>query len=309
MKINPMICFIQLVVLVLSSSAFAASNDHLEQSQLHLIGGKTESLEQFRNSKPLYMKFWASWCGPCLKEMPHFEHVQTEYGDDIAVIGINLGINDTLDSANGVIERFGLTMPTAIDKTGELAKAFKFVGTPYHLLFDKNFNLVHRGHEANEVLDNRLKALANKHAPEALSSTVFEDDIAALDLPDTTQPLALFFTATWCDWYLVDENPEAATDCAQSQKAYNRLLKDRPDIQGIVISSALWTGDAEVEAYRKKYAIEADMLLDKSNKTFLAYQVKHFPTVVIIKNGSTVFRAERNTGHGSVVQQLGKWHQ
>src|SRR5690606_23892937 len=116
------------------------------------------------------------------QQMPHFEHVQQKYGDEIEVIAINIGINDDIGSINDTIKEFGLTMPMAIDASGDLAQAFRLIGTPYHLVFDKDMNLIHRGHEADSVLDSSLALVAQKQQSEILDSGVLVEKEADIPL-------------------------------------------------------------------------------------------------------------------------------
>ena len=40
---------------------------------------------------PVVLNFWASWCQPCIQEMPDFQRLHAQYGDRIAMIGVNDG--------------------------------------------------------------------------------------------------------------------------------------------------------------------------------------------------------------------------
>ncbi|MBQ4150490.1 MAG: TlpA family protein disulfide reductase [Clostridia bacterium] len=52
--------------------------------------GKEVDLSDFFG-KPIVVNFWASWCGPCTSEMPHFEKAYKEYGDEIHFLMVNVG--------------------------------------------------------------------------------------------------------------------------------------------------------------------------------------------------------------------------
>ncbi len=281
-----------LVAFVFSFSVSATTlPDKLLNIPIHLISGESISLADFKGKKPVYLKFWATWCRPCLKEMPHFEHVQNEHGESIQVIGINLGVNDDLNAVKKVIKEFGLSMPMAIDKSGDLAQAFKMIGTPYHLLFDKNMNLIHRGHEANESLDNKLALVSKTKPVDLLDIDVLSNSESNLKLTlNDGKTHALFFTATWCDWYLKDSRPSVSKNCSTAQVTVNELSKEYPNITWHGIISRLWTGDKDLLEYKNKYQIDHDLTIDKNNQLFHHYSVKDLPTLILIKNNEVILK-------------------
>jgi thiol-disulfide isomerase/thioredoxin len=60
-----------------------------------------EELERFldqEKDKTLVVNFWATWCKPCIKELPYFEAAQTKYNDDIRVILVSLDFPEKLES-------------------------------------------------------------------------------------------------------------------------------------------------------------------------------------------------------------------
>ena len=290
-KIFKLIVMVSYLGWEVSNFVVAAIPDKLLQMPipLPLMSGENASLHQFKNKKPVYLKFWATWCQPCMKEMPHFQHVQEQYGETIEVIGINLGINDDLAAVNRVIAKFGLTMPMSFDKSGDLAQAFKMIGTPYHLLFDKHMNLVHRGHSASEPLDNKLALLSQAKTVDFIDKAQLIETATDISINTADGKLhGLFFTATWCDWYLQDSRPEASKNCVQAQKMLNLLNREYPEISWHGVISRLWTGEKDLADYQKKYAISYPMAVDKSNRMFHQYTVKTLPTLVLIKGGKVI---------------------
>jgi len=281
-----------LVLVIFSVNLYAASlPDELLNIPIGLISGESVSLVEYKGKKPVYLKFWATWCQPCRKQMPQFEHVKKQYGDSIEVIGINLGINDDLNAVKEVMEEFALTMPMAIDKNGDLAQAFRLVGTPYHLLFDRNMNLIHQGHEANESLDNILSMLSQSKSVDLLDVGLLSE--RELDIKLATndgRTHALFFTATWCDWYLKDSRPEISKNCTIAQRSVNTFSRQYPNIVWNEILSRLWTGDKDLLDYKKKHAITHPLEIDKSNRLFHQYSVKDLPTLVLIKDNEVALK-------------------
>lgn len=278
--------------LVYSSLALSGEAKGFKDAEFDLIDGSSLSLKQFKGKRPIYLKFWASWCLPCLKEMPHFEAIYQQYGKSVQVISVNLGINDSPADVERIINKYGLKMPTAIDSSGELARIFNFVGTPYHLVFDKELNLVHRGHSADESLDNKIALLASQGKVEVVDSGVLSElGKDPLDLSELFKgKSAIYFTATWCDWYLKETKPSASANCEKSQLEFNKLQNKYQDIKWLVVVSNLWTGDADLAEYKNKYQLSADSYIDKDNGNFVKFGVKDFPTLVLLEEGAEQYR-------------------
>ncbi len=66
------------------------SQRKLTEFSLPDLSGKPHNIKEWQG-KVLVINFWATWCPPCLKEMPEFEALQTEYGKKgLQFIGIAL---------------------------------------------------------------------------------------------------------------------------------------------------------------------------------------------------------------------------
>ena len=106
------------------------------------LQGNTHSIKQWRG-KVVVLNFWASWCGPCRKEIPLFNQLQKEYGeDDVQFIGLAV---DTLEAVKKFIEIVPIDYPVLI---GDM-EALKLVSAygnshgslPYTVLIDRNGNI------------------------------------------------------------------------------------------------------------------------------------------------------------------------
>ena len=82
--------------------------------------------------KPVVLNFWASWCGPCKSEMPHFEEAYQKYGEDINFVIVNLtdGSRETVETASAFIEEQGYTFPVYFDTSTEGAMTYGTYSIP-----------------------------------------------------------------------------------------------------------------------------------------------------------------------------------
>jgi cytochrome c biogenesis protein CcmG/thiol:disulfide interchange protein DsbE len=70
--------------------------------------GKPVTLSAYRG-KVVLLDFWASWCAPCLEEMPDLIDLQKRSGGKLQVIGVSM--DDGLDAAKSVTTRFSFNYP------------------------------------------------------------------------------------------------------------------------------------------------------------------------------------------------------
>lgn len=82
--------------------------------------------------RPVVLNFWASWCPPCLAEMPEFQRVHRRLGDRVAFLGVNQ--RDQAQAAEELARSTGVTYPLAVDTAGRSFDAFGGLGMPTTVL-------------------------------------------------------------------------------------------------------------------------------------------------------------------------------
>jgi thiol-disulfide isomerase/thioredoxin len=89
--------------------------------------------------------FWASWCGPCVREMPNIKDVYKNYKDKgLVVLGVNVW--DKKDKLKSSIEEMGMDWNhIAIFEGTEAADAYGINGIPHIILFAPDGTIVERG--------------------------------------------------------------------------------------------------------------------------------------------------------------------
>lgn len=89
--------------------------------------------------KPIVLNFWASWCSPCRREMPDFQEVYEEVGDDVVFMMINLtdGKRETKKKAQEFIGDTDFTFPIYFDIGLEAANAYRIHSIPTTYFIDE----------------------------------------------------------------------------------------------------------------------------------------------------------------------------
>jgi thiol-disulfide isomerase/thioredoxin len=103
------------------------SGDALPDDRFSMLAGGMGSFADYRG-RPLVVNFFASWCAPCVAEMPDFEAVHQELDGQVAFLGINL--RDQVDDATRLVETTGVTYDIGRDPSGDLATALGVVNMP-----------------------------------------------------------------------------------------------------------------------------------------------------------------------------------
>ena len=104
--------------------------------ELSSLDGKVVSLSDFRG-KPVFLNFWATWCGPCRFEMPFIQKMYEGLSNEgLVVLAVNVQENPA--TVKEFVESFGLTFPVLLDTNSEVRLAYNIRGIPTTFFIDKN---------------------------------------------------------------------------------------------------------------------------------------------------------------------------
>ena len=140
------------------------------------LAGQAQTLSRAYAGKVVLIDFWATWCVPCVKELPHLQGFQDLYGaKGLQVLAISIDGPDRLAAVASFVTRYRYTLPVLLDPRSEVIALFDpQLILPFAVLVDRSgrIRFVHQGYspgdeklietEINKVLD---ELEAQKAAP------------------------------------------------------------------------------------------------------------------------------------------------
>jgi len=128
------------------------------------LNGKEHNLENYKN-KIVIVSFWASWCRPCIEEMPSLVKLKQKYKDDLEILAVNVR------EENNVIKTFTKTMkinfPILKDTESEITEAWKVYVYPSNFIVDKTGKLSYAATGAMDWQEPEIEAVIDKLLPKA----------------------------------------------------------------------------------------------------------------------------------------------
>lgn len=99
------------------------------------LDGKSHGLEQYRG-KIILLNFWATWCKPCMTEMPAMQTVYDQLRDKGFVV---LAVNELEDEARvrEHIQNYKHTFPVLLDRENKVANQYGVFGLPVSVFIDQ----------------------------------------------------------------------------------------------------------------------------------------------------------------------------
>ena len=113
------------------SYGILAEGDAAPDFTAELAGGGSFKLSEHKNETVL-LNFWATWCPPCVGELPAFEQLAKDGIEGFSLLAVNCGEN------RGTVDAFlaenGYTFPVAYDETNAVGRMYPTDGIPYTLV-------------------------------------------------------------------------------------------------------------------------------------------------------------------------------
>ena len=138
--------------LIFSTSVSYAASEKLSGKAANFTlksrTGKNIKLSELRG-EVVMLNFWASWCGPCRKEMPLLEKIHKKYKKlGFTLLGVN--VEQDTRAAKRYLKDVKVSFPILFDPANKTSKLYNVSAMPTTILIDRNGNkrFLHKGYKA-----------------------------------------------------------------------------------------------------------------------------------------------------------------
>lgn len=152
----------------------AAVGDIIPKETLPTVWFEGEQPKAWPNDDVWVFECWATWCGPCIRAIPHMEEMWNKVKNEkIHIVGVNLEENKTPEQLRTFFaqQRVPPTYAMAIDKDNRFARKVNIIGIP-HAVAVRSGKIVWQGHPMTLTVE-KLRSLtsATPIAPVAKPTT------------------------------------------------------------------------------------------------------------------------------------------
>lgn len=135
------------MMVLATASLYAQTKNDLPNVTIKDLAGKDVNIATLSNDgKPFVITFWATWCGPCVKEHNALSDVYDDWKEETGVKIFAVSIDDSRSTAKmkPFVEGKGWEFDVLLDTNKELARAMNVNNPPFTFLFDGNGKMVYQ---------------------------------------------------------------------------------------------------------------------------------------------------------------------
>ena len=104
------------------------------------LDGRSVRLSELRG-KVVMIDFWATWCGPCVSELPNLAKLHKKYSANPNVVFLSIDTNELATAIKPFMEKNGYSFTVLIGNENPVSKQYEVEAIPTKFLIDRNGNI------------------------------------------------------------------------------------------------------------------------------------------------------------------------
>jgi len=135
--------------------------------RLNRIDGKKVNLKQYLDNGPVLINFWATWCGPCKKEMLHLDRLSKTYKKNkLTILSISIDTQRSLSEVKRFVRSKRYEFEVFLDPNQQIFKKLNGNIMPTNVLIDKTGKIVwmHYGYMPGDekIMEQQISQLVHR---------------------------------------------------------------------------------------------------------------------------------------------------
>lgn len=120
------------------------------------LDGKAVDLGTWIGKGPVVLEFWASWCIPCQQLMPRVDTAFAQFGDRVAFVGVNVGLNESVPAIRAWLDRYHPGFHVLYDSAATAVRAYDVQATSTVFIIGRDGRVAYAGVGAAQELSAAL---------------------------------------------------------------------------------------------------------------------------------------------------------
>ena len=111
--------------------------------ELGTLNGQDVSLADYKG-KVVILNFWATWCPPCVREVPRLIRISETYKDQgVVMLGINTTFQDDVAKVQRFVNEQGISYPVLLDPAATVSEEYRVRLMPTTFILDREGRIIH----------------------------------------------------------------------------------------------------------------------------------------------------------------------
>ena len=123
------------------------------------VNGNKVSFSEY-HGKPVIINIWATWCGPCVRELPGFDNLYKEYGDKVKFFMVNCEDREDQDYVMEFVNEYGYAFPVSFDFDYSVSSQFSTGYIPVTVAIKADGTVIY--FDSGSLPESSLKALVDQ---------------------------------------------------------------------------------------------------------------------------------------------------
>jgi peroxiredoxin len=130
------------------------------------LDGHEHRLRDLRGHKVVHLVFWATWCVPCLEEIPHLREAYSKYGEQgLEILGVTMPMDQTAESVRGFVRKQKLQYPILWDEGQAIMSRYHVDAIPQNFLIGRDGIIRYAGGGLPDDYDTLVRKALSQPTP------------------------------------------------------------------------------------------------------------------------------------------------